>query len=89
MRAYLLCYNLEEAGEIRLDELSGLPGYNDACQSSSQREYDELADEGKGTSFWNGKASEKLGAGRLGRIKESFAERYPGMPSALAEPPCP
>lgn len=34
--------------------LAGIKNYNDVCESTGVREYDELSDKGTGTSFWNG-----------------------------------
>ena len=33
---------------------AGIKNYNDICESTGVREYDELSDKGTGTSFWNG-----------------------------------
>jgi len=77
------------AGGISLDELSGIPGYNAACQASGQSEYDELADGGGGASFLAGRTNETRGVARMARIRELFTQHYPDMPAELSEPPCP
>ncbi|CAE7261039.1 unnamed protein product [Symbiodinium pilosum] len=74
-------YKIEEAGEIQLDELSGIKNYNDVCESTGVREYDEATDKGTGTSFWNGKADPKKGAERVKFISELFAKRFPASGS--------
>ncbi|CAE7491879.1 unnamed protein product [Symbiodinium sp. CCMP2456] len=81
-------YQIEEAGEIPLDELSGIKNYNDVCESTGVREYDETTDKGTGTSFWNGKADPKKGAERVKFISDLFAKRFPQFPAHLDDPPC-
>ncbi|CAE6970882.1 unnamed protein product [Symbiodinium natans] len=81
-------YKVEEAGEIRLDELSGIKNYNEVCESTGVREYDELTDKGTGTSFWNGKADAKKGEERVKFISDLFAKRFPKFPAHLDDPPC-
>mmetsp|Transcript_137034 Transcript_137034/g.324655 ORF Transcript_137034/g.324655 Transcript_137034/m.324655 type:complete len:402 (+) Transcript_137034:66-1271(+) len=81
-------YKVEEAGEIPLDELSGIKNYNDVCETTGVREYDEATDKGTGTSFWNGKADPKKGAERVKYITELFAKRFPQFPAKLEDPPC-
>jgi len=81
-------YTIEEAGEIKLDELSGIKDYNTVCVTTGQLEYDETADKGKGTSFWDGKADATKGAQRVKHIESLFAKRFPQWPAHLDDPPC-
>lgn len=81
-------YTIQEAGEIPLDDLSGIKNYNDVCESTGVREYDELTDKGTGTSFWNGKADPKKGKERVKFITDLFAKRFPQFPALLEDPVC-
>lgn len=81
-------YTIEEAGEIPLDDLSGIKNYNEVCESTGVREYDELSDKGTGTSFWNGKADAKKGKERVKFITDLFAKRFPQFPASLEDPVC-
>lgn len=81
-------YSIEEAGEIRLDDISGIQNYNEVCQTQGLLEYDEQTDKGNGTSFWNGKANADKGAARFKHIETMFASRFPQWPAHLDDPPC-
>lgn len=81
-------YNIEEAGEIRMDDISGIPNYNEVCQAKGLLEYDEQTDKGTGTNFWDGKADAGKGAARLKHIESMFAKKFPQWPAHLDDPPC-
>mmetsp|Transcript_62060 Transcript_62060/g.171999 ORF Transcript_62060/g.171999 Transcript_62060/m.171999 type:complete len:419 (-) Transcript_62060:133-1389(-) len=81
-------YHMEEAGELRLDDLSGIKKYNENCAVTGQREYDEATDKGTGTSFWDGKLDVAKGAERKKRFLELFAQKYPQWPANYDEPEC-
>mmetsp|Transcript_16802 Transcript_16802/g.47994 ORF Transcript_16802/g.47994 Transcript_16802/m.47994 type:complete len:576 (+) Transcript_16802:80-1807(+) len=81
-------YFFERAGEIRLDDLSGLQDYNKVCQEAGILEYDETKDVGVGTKFWDGKTDAEAGARRMQIVKELFAKNFPSAPTELADPPC-
>lgn len=82
-------YFIEDAGEISLDELSGIENYNDNCALSGDMEYSVDSDKGTGTSFWNDKLDEAAGAKRIQAIQSLFGQKYPSMPMTFDEPPCP
>eukprot|EP00416_Gambierdiscus_australes_P009643 CAMPEP_0171145938 /NCGR_PEP_ID=MMETSP0766_2-20121228/147315_1 /TAXON_ID=439317 /ORGANISM="Gambierdiscus australes, Strain CAWD 149" /LENGTH=503 /DNA_ID=CAMNT_0011609843 /DNA_START=51 /DNA_END=1562 /DNA_ORIENTATION=- len=81
-------YHLEHAGEIRLDELSGLTDYNKVCAQTGVREYDIFLDMGVGTKFWNGKTTARAGRARVEAIEKIFAQKFPDMPATLDDPVC-
>eukprot|EP00415_Alexandrium_ostenfeldii_P000936 UN0936 len=81
-------YFLERAGEIRLDELTGLTNYNKVCQESGVREFDMDQDMGVGTKFWNGKTDASGGSRRMQAVKDLFAQKFPDMPADLDDPTC-
>jgi len=81
-------YHMERAGEIRLDDLSGLTDYNQVCQETGVREYDVDSGVGIGTKFWNGKTDAAAGARRMEIVKALFAQTYPSMPADLEDPVC-
>jgi len=81
-------YTIEQAGEIRLDDLSGIKNYNDVCATTGQREYDEATDTGVGTDFWSGKADAAKGAARVKHIEDLFAQKFPQWPAHLDDVPC-
>eukprot|EP00913_Durusdinium_trenchii_P013285 g12469.t1 len=76
-------YTIEEAGEIPLDDLSGIKNYNDVCESTGVREYDETTDKGVGTSFWNGAWAQTPGRAPDARVAGTGrGERFGDQPSA-------
>ena len=50
----------------------GIKNYNDVCETTGVREYDEATDKGTGTSFWNG-------------ASESKSEAKEGAPKMVAQ----
>lgn len=81
-------YHIEQAGEISLDDLSGIKNYNDVCQTTGLKEYDIFTDKGNGTSFWDGKLDDAKGKARWQKILDLFAKKYPAEPSFLQDPLC-
>jgi len=81
-------YFLERAGEIRLDELSGIQNYNEVCEQTGQREYDVFTDRGHGSDFWDGKQDAKAGEQRMKRINDLFLEKFPQQEYSLDDPLC-
>jgi hypothetical protein len=82
-------YSVEVAGEIRLDELAGIPNYH-AFFDAGLREYVGHLDHGIGCNFWDGKTDTRLCSIRMDRVKKMFKEKYPHLPGCdeLPEPPC-
>jgi hypothetical protein len=78
---------LEDAGEVRLDDLSGISDYRLFCQMSN-KEYDPATDKGVGTTFWDGKNSAPECAQRVSTLKHAFEMKYPNMPTSLREAKC-
>lgn len=79
-------WNLEPAGEVRLDELSGIENYTKFCQEK-KREYILQTDHGEGFSFWDDRGSTERCKERLELVEDLFAKKYPSMPR-LPDPPC-
>jgi hypothetical protein len=78
---------MEYAGEIRLDELAGIPDYKLFCQMSN-KEYDPVTDKGVGATFWNSKNSHVECAKRVDMVKHHFEMTYPDMLTSYQEPQC-
>lgn len=81
-------YHMEKAGEIRLDELSGIANYNEICEATGLKEYDIFQDKGNGTSFWDGKLDAAKGKARLQHVYDLFGRKYPELPAYLQDPKC-
>mmetsp|Transcript_2703 Transcript_2703/g.6910 ORF Transcript_2703/g.6910 Transcript_2703/m.6910 type:complete len:500 (+) Transcript_2703:125-1624(+) len=80
-------WSAEDAGEISLDELAGIIDHARFCKEGNY-EYDDLSDQGQGTTFWDGKADPALNAQRVVRMLELFAKHYPEADNLLPEPIC-
>lgn len=80
-------WHVESAGEVTLNELSGIGNYDTFCKSG-HKEYDEAADAGKGTSFWDQKLDSGRNQERLARVQELFKQKYPSQPADLPTPTC-
>jgi len=78
-------WNLEEAGEVRIDELEGIQDYALFCKHGGV-EYDEGQDKGQGCSFWNAKMSMEANNKRLQRLKALFEAKH--AERALPDPSC-
>jgi len=72
-------YDLEEAGEIDLDELLDIDDYDEFLTGGS-REYDPLTDKGVGLSFWNGINDTNASALRVQKASALFSKKYPDDP---------
>jgi hypothetical protein len=77
----------EYAGEVDLDDLSGLQNFNTRC-SDALAEYDPKSDTGYGTNFWNGKRDPASCAHRENVVLQFFKTKYPDFPSTLPDPVC-
>merc|ERR1719221_632260 len=80
-------WKAEYAGEIRIDELSGILDPVNFCASGGL-EYDPLTDKGTGTDFWNSRRSPVEGQRRLQAATELFKLNYPNYPLTLGDPKC-
>jgi len=80
-------WKAEYAGEIRVDELSGVTDPAGFC-SAGNKEYDPDTDAGVGTTFWNDRRSAEQGKRRADYVRELFAMKYPNYPATLGEPKC-
>jgi len=72
-------YNVEDAGEVRLDEL---------YQPSGKLEYNNQTDHGDGVSFWDGIYDPAKCQFRYDTVVEHFKTKYPNQPATLPEPRC-
>mmetsp|Transcript_3813 Transcript_3813/g.10852 ORF Transcript_3813/g.10852 Transcript_3813/m.10852 type:complete len:366 (+) Transcript_3813:43-1140(+) len=80
-------YHYEKAGEVRLDELSGIRHYTKWWRDGN-REYDYGTDRGIGCTFWDGKKDWNRCQWRQNKVQKLFREKYPHMPVTYGEPPC-
>uniref|UniRef100_A0A7S1S0T5 Uncharacterized protein n=1 Tax=Alexandrium catenella TaxID=2925 RepID=A0A7S1S0T5_ALECA len=82
-------WNYEEAGEISLDELVGIPSYKDFLRSG-RREYDKGPDRGHGFTWWDSMHDELANEWRIMKARQLFAKRYPhtANDTAVEAPPC-
>jgi len=78
-------WNLEAAGEVSLDELSGINDYASFCTSGGI-EFDERTDRGRGCAFWDRRGYASANAARADDLRTLFRKRYPG--TELPEPNC-
>lgn len=79
-------WNLEPAGEVTIDELSGIENYTKFCELH-QREYMLETDRGIGFNFWDERSNPSRCAARLHDAEEVFAKKYPDMPQ-YSDPVC-
>lgn len=81
-------YHYEDAGEIDLNEVTGVPGdYHEFCNSGG-KEYDRGTDAGSGMDFWNGFYDRGAAENRIRRIEDAFAAKYPGSPRSYGNQGC-
>eukprot|EP00929_Paragymnodinium_shiwhaense_P050420 TRINITY_DN25375_c0_g1_i1.p1 TRINITY_DN25375_c0_g1~~TRINITY_DN25375_c0_g1_i1.p1 ORF type:complete len:544 (-),score=81.90 TRINITY_DN25375_c0_g1_i1:123-1754(-) len=83
-------WHTEDAGEVSVDELSGIKDHAAFCKAGYW-EYDDETDSGNGTSFWNDKADLAQNQRRVLKLLQLFAEKYPGEHTtalALPDPHC-
>eukprot|EP00931_Biecheleriopsis_adriatica_P093253 TRINITY_DN669_c1_g3_i1.p1 TRINITY_DN669_c1_g3~~TRINITY_DN669_c1_g3_i1.p1 ORF type:complete len:697 (-),score=212.99 TRINITY_DN669_c1_g3_i1:53-1888(-) len=73
------------AGEVTLNELSGIQGGIDAFCASGKREYDPSTDKGQGTEFWDDKLNSSRNDQRVMKLLALFAHKYPDV-NALSLP---
>mmetsp|Transcript_65363 Transcript_65363/g.158176 ORF Transcript_65363/g.158176 Transcript_65363/m.158176 type:complete len:218 (-) Transcript_65363:50-703(-) len=71
-------WSLEDAGEISIAELEGIPDYKAFCAAGGNEYL---------VSFWDGRGSAPFNEARMKKAESLFRSRYPGMPD-LPDPPC-
>jgi len=80
-------YHVEHAGEIRIDELTGIRNYTAFC-AKKNAEYSKELDKGIGLTFWDGFHDPDRNSWRAEQLGEAFAMKYPHMPMVLDPPLC-
>jgi len=78
----------EFAGEVSLEELTGIHDYENWCKRGSY-EWNQNCDCGHGTTFWNGKRDWGACSRRVEHLQKLFEQKYPNMPATLGEATCP
>jgi len=85
-------YHYEHAGEVRMDELSGLDDSTEwwlpDAQGNKKAEYVSHLDGGVGTHFWDGKFNVTMGLERQRKVVELFRQKYPQLRETYGQPPC-
>jgi len=85
-------YHYDHAGEVRMDELSGLDDSTQwwlpDAQGQRKAEYIKSLDTGIGTHFWEGKMNITKAAERQKKVIELFQKKYPQLPDTYGQPPC-
>ena len=77
---------MEEAGEVRLDDLENISDYKAFCTKGGA-EYIKSKDTGRGCSFWDHQHSSMANAHRVARLQQLVeASQHPE--SRLPEPVC-
>eukprot|EP00933_Yihiella_yeosuensis_P023953 TRINITY_DN18588_c0_g1_i1.p1 TRINITY_DN18588_c0_g1~~TRINITY_DN18588_c0_g1_i1.p1 ORF type:complete len:692 (+),score=81.73 TRINITY_DN18588_c0_g1_i1:91-2166(+) len=70
-------FNFEAAGEIKVDELTGISDYKKFI-SDGNLEYNRNTDVGIGMTFWNHINDTKLAKWRVKQARDLFNKHYPG-----------
>lgn len=83
-------WHVEDAGEVRIDEVTGIskyfPDYGTFCARGGH-EYDKPQDKGVLLNFWDGFTDKDKCAWRLQQFQDAFKTKYPTMPADLPPPP--
>lgn len=79
-------WHLEPAGEISVDELSGITNYTEFC-ARHKKEYSLETDRGTGFHFWDDRKNATRCQERIDAAQALFARKYPTMP-LYPDPPC-
>lgn len=77
-------YRAEEAGEVSIDELSGIKNYTSFCAENSL-EFDKDADRGVNSRFWDGFHQTSMCRHRIHVLNEAFRKKYPHLPPDSSE----
>lgn len=78
-------WDLQPAGEVRLDMLEGISNYQSFCAAGGV-EYFGPKDAGNGCSFWDNQSTVLANARRVTQLQQLFEHLYPN--TALPEPTC-
>merc|ERR1711972_329404 len=80
-------YYVEQAGEIDINELTGIDDYKTFCLDGSL-EFDKVTDRGVGLRFWDGFGDDQMCKRRMHKLSYKFQHDYPDLVVSLGEPPC-
>lgn len=80
-------YHVEHAGEIRINELTGIRNYTAFCEEKNI-EYDRDSDKGIGLTFWDDFHDSDRNLWRAEQLGEAFVMKYPHMPIMIDPPLC-
>ncbi|CAE7715314.1 miaA, partial [Symbiodinium sp. KB8] len=82
-------YSIEHAGEISIDEMTGIEDYGRFI-SEGHVEFNKADDEGDGLEFWNKMNDTEANAERMAKVDKLFKDKFPDMPSDadLPSPTC-
>eukprot|EP00443_Scrippsiella_acuminata_P062334 CAMPEP_0115394948 /NCGR_PEP_ID=MMETSP0271-20121206/12532_1 /TAXON_ID=71861 /ORGANISM="Scrippsiella trochoidea, Strain CCMP3099" /LENGTH=890 /DNA_ID=CAMNT_0002818641 /DNA_START=71 /DNA_END=2741 /DNA_ORIENTATION=+ len=80
-------WKTEYAGEVRIDELSGIADTFLWC-AQGNLEYNLTSDKGEGTTFWNNRRDKHWNSRRVAYVKELFKMKYPNYPVDIGLPVC-
>jgi len=80
-------YHVEDAGEVRLDELTHIKDYSAFC-AAGFLEYDTASDRGINLTFWDGKTDLKKCTWRYNMFMKAFRDKYPHLPDTLGWQGC-
>jgi hypothetical protein len=72
-------YSLSDAGEVRIDELTGILDYDRYCRAGGL-EYDRVADTGVNMTFWSGIDDRMLCRRRVQKLSDAFRSKYDQFP---------
>mmetsp|Transcript_92997 Transcript_92997/g.267544 ORF Transcript_92997/g.267544 Transcript_92997/m.267544 type:complete len:271 (+) Transcript_92997:36-848(+) len=81
-------WKADYAGEVRLDEMSGLTDAFTFCSTPGNVEYNMTLDKGHGSSFWDNRRDAGACAHRVRYLHELFKLKYPAYPTDLGYPKC-
>lgn len=79
-------YTLEEAGEIKIDDMVGMSSYEEFVAQGG-REYDPITDQGIHLNFWDGRLDDVLCRQRTEHMISMFDSKYPNE-TTIAAPLC-
>jgi hypothetical protein len=77
-------YRVEEAGEVSIDELTGIKNYTSFCAENSL-EFDKHTDRGVNSRFWDGFHQMPMCRHRIRMLNEAFRKKYPHLPPDSSE----
>lgn len=80
-------YHVEPAGELNLDEVTGVDNQSVFCQQGKV-EYNRMDDRGRGLAFWDGMNDAAKVRERVQAFQRAFRRKYPEMPLELGPQHC-